>query len=194
MAMGMDATRKTAPNMKATKNSWLKNMFSSPNLTVVQLQTTAAQEGAEAQNNLGILLMFTERFAGEAAAAADCFRRAAEQGHTVAQYNLALSYQHGRGVSKDANEAQKWFLKAAEEGDASAQHYLGVKFHRDSLGERTAGTQELQIEALKWLLLAAAKGHHNAERSCEPLMLEMNQLQTEETNRRVTAFNCRRKE
>ena len=170
--------------MKATGSSWFKRVFSSRNVTVAELEAEVEREGPEAQNNLGVLFTFTER----AAPAADCFRRAAERGDTVAQYNLALSYEQGRGVLRDLQEAQRWYLRAAESGDASAQFHLGISFHRESFSGESAAAEELKIEALKWLLLAAAQGHHNAERSCEPLILSMNPIQTEETNRRLAAF------
>ena len=178
--------------MKTTRRSWFKSLFSSPKLTLAQLQATAAREGPEAQNNLGIFLMATERFELELEAATDSFRQAAEQGCTVAQYNLALSYQQGRGVPKDANQADKWFLKAAEAGDASAQSHLGMRLHRESLSADKPGALELQIEALKWLTLAEGQQPHNAERSRESLMLGMTAVQTAETNRRVAAFKSTR--
>ena len=171
--------------------SWWKKIFSAPYLTAVELQANAEREGPEAQNNLGILFLCCDRFETDSTAAAQCFRTAAEQGHSVAQYNLGVSYEQGRGVVRDRNEAQKWFLKAAEQGDGSAQFHLGVKLHRDSVDPGNVATEDCKIEALKWLLLAAAQGHHNAETSCNTLILRMSHLQLEESNRRVAAFNKR---
>src|SRR5688572_19829328 len=162
------------------KSSWFTRLFPSDDLTLPMLRASANRAGPQAQNNLGIFLSCSERFSEEAAASVECFRQAAEQGDTVAQYNLALSYQKGNGVAKDGGEAQRWFLKAAEAGDGSAQFYLGIQYHRESLA--LEASEELKIEALKWLLLAAEQGHHNAERSCEPLILTMTQEQTTETN------------
>jgi TPR repeat protein len=176
-------------NMKATGISWLKRVFFSNKASVAQLRATANRAGPQAQNNLGILLLYGERFGEERAAGVECFRTAAEQGDTLGQYNLAMSYQHGQGVARDLAEAQRWLLRAADCGDGSAQYYLGTQSHRESLTKQGAPAEELKIEALKWLLLAAAQGHHNAERSCESLILGMDPEHTAETNRRVTAFN-----
>ena len=52
------------------------------------------------------------------------YRKAAEQGHSVAQYNLGVCYQVGSGVVQSNAEAIKWYRKAAEQGDADAQKQL----------------------------------------------------------------------
>ena len=48
------------------------------------------------------------------------YRRAAEQGDSVAQYNLANMYAQGQGVVKDSIQAHYWFSLAAAQGDQDA--------------------------------------------------------------------------
>ena len=45
------------------------------------------------------------------------YRRAAEQGGTIAQYELGALYAIARGVPKDHAEAVKWYRKAADGGE-----------------------------------------------------------------------------
>ena len=49
------------------------------------------------------------------------YKKAAEQGHTVAQYNLGVMYHHGVGVNPSDSEAMRWFAKAAAQGHEGAQ-------------------------------------------------------------------------
>src|SRR5947207_1220281 len=107
----------TSMKSNETPSSWLKKIFPSRRLTAGELRTKAEREGPEAQNNLGILFTSCERFEGNDAAGAECFRSAAKQGHALAQYNLALMYERGRGVGQDQKEARAWLLRAAEQGD-----------------------------------------------------------------------------
>ena len=52
-------------------------------------------------------------------AAAQWYRKAAEQGNAPAQSNLGIMYENGRGVEKDPAQAVEWYRKAAEQGFAS---------------------------------------------------------------------------
>jgi TPR repeat protein len=58
------------------------------------------------------------------AAAADWYRKAAQQGFVDAQTNLGMMYYHGQGVSRNHDEAAKWFRLAADQGDSEAAGYL----------------------------------------------------------------------
>ena len=53
-------------------------------------------------------------------AAANWFRKAADQGNAQAQYNLALCYERGEGVPADTATALSWYEKAAAQGNADA--------------------------------------------------------------------------
>jgi len=56
--------------------------------------------------------------------AAECFRKAAEQGHAEAQYNLGICYEDGDGVEWSYTEAIKWYSKAADQGHEEAKFLL----------------------------------------------------------------------
>ena len=50
------------------------------------------------------------------AAAAELYRRAAEQGHPSGQFALGRCYLHGDGLSRDVEQARAWLKKAAAQG------------------------------------------------------------------------------
>ena len=86
------------------------------------------------------------------------YRRAAEQGHTLAQNTLAEMYRYGTGgVEQDGSEAVKWYRLAAGAGDADAPYNLGLMY---SWGQ---GVAENDAEAEKWFRLAAEQGHTGAQ-------------------------------
>ena len=89
--------------------------------------------------------------------AAECFRRAAEQGHVNAQYNIGIMYVRGKGVNQDYEEALKWLHKAAEQGNVNAQYNIGVMY------ERGNGVNQDYKEALKWYHKAAEQGKAEAQ-------------------------------
>ena len=64
--------------------------------------------------------------AGEArghAAAAEWYRRAAEQDHARTQFNLGARYDLGVGVERDLPRAHQWMTLAAAQGDRNAFDY-----------------------------------------------------------------------
>lgn len=89
--------------------------------------------------------------AGQQAAAAKVFLRAAEQGHPRAQLQIGYQYEYGEGVPVSFAEAVKWYRKAADQGDAAAQSNLG------SMYEEGKGVPENWIEAAKWYRQAAER-------------------------------------
>ena len=52
------------------------------------------------------------------------YRKAAEEGSSLAQNVLGIAYKDGNGVAKDRAEALKWFTKAAEQGNEDAKKGL----------------------------------------------------------------------
>jgi TPR repeat protein len=62
--------------------------------------------------------------------AAAWYRKAADQGDTVAQFNLALMYHEGQGVQQDFKQAAAWYRKAADQGVAGAQGNLGAMYEK----------------------------------------------------------------
>jgi TPR repeat protein len=126
------------------------------------------------------------------AAAAEAFRKAAEQGHAFAQNNLGVLYSKGLGVTQSYVEAAKWYRKDAEKGDALAQNSLGwflvhsrgmdQDYKQAAVWYRKAAEQDLPeaqnhlgdlyyeglgverdyAEALKWITKAADHGRTSA--------------------------------
>jgi uncharacterized protein len=84
------------------------------------------------------------------AQAALWYRKAAEQGDTVAQTNLGNLYYDGPGVLRDYAQAVLWYRKAAEQGDADAQDSLGDLYLHGQ------GVPRDYAEAYFWYDLAAA--------------------------------------
>lgn len=180
--------RNRAHMKPSNRVSWLKKMIPSRPITAADLCVTAEREGPEAQNNLGVLFACCEEPHRDHTAAVKCLRSAADQGHALAQFNLALLYEHGRGVARNLAEARTWLMKAAVQGDSGAQFHLGMAWHRESFRPGNLAVDACKVEALKWLLLAAAQDYHNAETSCGSLILVMTHEQLAESNRRVAAF------
>lgn len=63
---------------------------------------------------------------GDPEAAARCYLRAGEAGHTEAMLNLSLCYRNGEGVPRNTAEAFKWVERGAEAGSDRAQFNAGV--------------------------------------------------------------------
>ncbi|MGA7481428.1 MAG: tetratricopeptide repeat protein [Bradyrhizobium sp.] len=83
-------------------------------------------------------------------AAADLYRRAAEQGDAFAQSRLGLSYDKGHGVRQDFILAYKWLdLAAARASRRERDFYLRL---RDAVASKLSrdGVTEGQRLALTW--------------------------------------------
>ena len=85
------------------------------------------------------------------------YRKAAEQGNSVAQNNLGVCYEIGKGVAQSYTEAVKWYSKAAEQDYAIAQNNLGVCY------EIGKGVAQSYTEAVKWYRKAAEQGNIDAQ-------------------------------
>src|SRR6266496_4192839 len=87
---------------------------------------------------------------------------------------------------------RKFDLKAtrtkADEGDAGAQFNLGMRYHRASVWGLQLDALESNVEAHKWLQLAAAQGYKGSTEACERMTLGMNREEVAEGNRRAAAF------
>ena len=117
--------------------------------TAVALLLPLADGGDRAaRHNLGAL--FAEGL-GDYPAAAEWFRKAAEQGLAEAQFNLGVLHATGRGVPRDHRQAARWYRSAAEQGHAHAQLNLGA------LCANGQGVARDYVEAYKWFKLAAAR-------------------------------------
>ncbi len=117
----------------------------------------AADSGlAWAQYNAGLMLRKGEGTPRDDAAAAQYYRKAAEQDHSEAQAKLAELYALGRGVSQSHREAASWYRRAAEAGNAEAQYQLGLLF---ALGQ---GVEHDYVRSRFWMRAAAQQGHPQA--------------------------------
>lgn len=63
------------------------------------------------------------------------YRKAADQGLTLAELALARIYNEGKGVSSDEKESIKWLNKAANSGDQTAQLSKSVQNFPGSWGK-----------------------------------------------------------
>lgn len=119
----------------------------------------AAEQGyAKAQNIVGRYV--EEGWAGvtkNAEIAVEWYRKAAEQGFSVAQYNLAVCLENGEGCREDSVEAVEWYRKAAEQGHPEAQNNLGYCL------EHGVGCDENKAEAFKWYKKSAEQNIADAQ-------------------------------
>jgi TPR repeat protein len=88
------------------------------------------------------------------AAAADLYRRAAEQGDAFAQSRLGLSYDKGHGVSQDFVLSYKWLdLAAARASRRERDFYMRL---RDAVASKMSREQIVEGQRLA-LIWAAAR-------------------------------------
>lgn len=106
---------------------------------------------------LGCLYFDGKEIAKDEIFAAQCFRRAADQGDAPSQYKLGLCYFEGRGVEKNEKQAIDYFHLAADRGNADAQYNLAELY---SKGE---GVEKNETLAVKYYKLAAEQGHIKAQ-------------------------------
>lgn len=86
-----------------------------------------------------------------------CYRKAAEQGLSIAQNNLGVMYKDGQGVRKDYHEAVHWFRLAACQGNVLAQSNLGWMY------QRGRGVAQNYDSARYWYTQAALQDHAAAQ-------------------------------
>jgi TPR repeat protein len=113
-------------------------------------------EDPETVNRRGVIFLDGDGVEQDYVAAAQCFRRAAEQGYSEAQHNLGLMYENGQGVPQDYPEAAKWYRMAAEQGNAGSQNNLG------RLCENGDGVTQDNAAAIEWYRKGADNGDANA--------------------------------
>ncbi len=87
-------------------------------------------------------------------AAAQWYRKAAEQNHVEAQARLASLYYNGWGMEKNYPEAMKLYRRAAVHGNADAQVAVGNMYY---LG--LGGTSKSYSNAVWWFNMAAKQSH-----------------------------------
>lgn len=105
----------------------------------------AGQDTAVRLNARGIMYRDDEHNYDKAA---ECFRKAAEQGNDESQNSLGELYITGRGVPRDPVQAMMWFRKAADQKNADAQFNLGLMyFEGDGTGQNYSLALDLYLKA-----------------------------------------------
>ena len=94
--------------------------------------------------------------------------KAASAGFAPAAYNIGKMYRDGIGTNINLPLAAKWLRTASDKGHARAQRALGVRY---ALGQ---GVVQSDIQALKWVTLAARQGLDDAAQIVNSLRRRMN--------------------
>ena len=110
----------------------------------------ANQGNADAQGNLGAMLLNGQGVPQDHAEAIRWFRAAADQGNAFAQFNLGAMYLNGQGVPQDFTEAHTWFNLAAAQ--SSEERYDTFAKARNDVAERMTAEQvaDAQRRAREW--------------------------------------------
>ncbi|EMZ7035341.1 sel1 repeat family protein [Salmonella enterica] len=140
---------------RATYSQWLDGAGELTRAAALT-EPEAARGNAQAQYQLGRLLLKKERPADDVRAAG-WLTRAAEQGHVRACRELGLLYTQGRGVPPNAGLAFSWTEKAAKLGDPLAQNDLGAAYSRGN------GVSKNAVKAAQWYRRAAEQGYALAQ-------------------------------
>ena len=176
------------------EKSWLGKLFSRPQKTKpATVPPGADYADAAVQFSLGLQCASGEGAAQDYAQAADWYRKAAEQDHSLAQFNLGTMYANGQGVARDDAQSLAWFGRAANLGDAGGQYKMGRSCQRASMDGLPAGAPEARIEAYKWYQLAAAQGYKNSEGAYATLTFKMTRADVAEAIKRVASFSVVKK-
>ena len=85
------------------------------------------------------------------AMAVEWYRKAAEQGYSLAKAGLGMMYYYGWGVPQDYAAAASWARKAADQGDSYGQSWLGFMY------EQGHGVPQDYVQAHMWYNLAASR-------------------------------------
>ena len=87
---------------------------------------SAQQGNAQAQYNLGCLLLEGFGVKQNYVEAMKWFSEAAQQGYINAIHNLAYMNEHGLGCKKDKVKAYNLYKQAADQGDSDSQRKLAM--------------------------------------------------------------------
>jgi TPR repeat protein len=117
-----------------------------------EIRPDAEAGAADAQDVLGKLLLLGQGVARDDAAAAEWFRRSAENGYLGGMADYAFVLSRGRGVPRDEPGAVQWLTRAAMGGDPSAMVHLA------ECQQQGIGTARNIVAAHDWYLKAANAG------------------------------------
>ncbi len=105
--------------------------------------------------------------------------KAAEAGQGNAQNSVGVMLLEGRGVTINLDEAAQWFRKAAEQGNLKGQANLG-HFLFNPIRDKA-----LQIEGLKWLMIAARQGENTSQRTLQEVIPKLPEADVAEARRQA---------
>lgn len=177
------------PMIVSMDKSWYRKLFSRSQKPDLKATPANADFGdAEVQFGMGLKFANGEGAAQDYVQAAEWYRKAADQSHSLAQFNLGTMYANGQGMTRDDAQSVIWFGRAAQQGDAGAQFNLGRSCHRASLGGVPADALESRIEAYKWFHLAAAQGYKGSASACATLVLSMTHEDVVDGDQRIAKF------
>jgi len=163
------------PKLQAASDEKLKDINASYETIVAYLSSGSEPRPRKRLSASESYQLGLERYhAGDRTKAEQLFLEAAERGDANAQYACGyLLYEEGYiylEADKYFAKVLRWWTRAAEQGHTEAQFMVGT-FHQLGLG-----TPFNEPEALKWLKLAASKGHQGAHRWLSSIILR--KLQT----------------
>jgi hypothetical protein len=170
---------------------WVSPGFPQEQLPDLAKIKAAAEGGdAQAQDKLGD--NYEGRF--NYSAAAEWYRKAAEQGVSHAQWRLGKMLLDGKPkfaegsvpVPKAAGEGLKWILLAANQGQEGAQCDLGYFY------DKGYGVKQDYAESYKWYKLGTQKNGLLGSMKLDPVILKMSQQQIQEGEKRAKGFTPHR--
>ncbi len=172
---------------------WYRKIFSQSQKPVLKVTHSNADYGdAEVQFGMGLKFANSEGATRDYVQAAEWYRKAADQSHSLAQFNLGMMYAQGQGVPQDDTQSVMWFGKAAQQGDAGAQFNLAASCYRASLAGVPEEALESRIEAYKWYHLAAAQGYKETDCACSTLILRMTREDVAVGDQRIADFEVKK--
>jgi len=168
------------PKLQAISDEKLKDINASYDAVVAYLasgseakQAPGPTHRSRTRNRLSVEEMYKSGlgryYAGDRAGAEQLLLQAAEHGDAKAQYAYGyLLHEEGYlplEAGKYFARVLRWWTRAAEQGHIEAQFMVGT-FHQLGLG-----TPFSEPKALKWLKLAASRGHQGAHRWLSSIIL-----------------------
>jgi len=151
--------------------------------TALRLADPLARTGdPRAEFVLGLLYEKGRGIMMDAAAAAEWYRRAADQGLAEAQNNLGALYSNGEGVRHDHAEALKWWTLAADQGLVTSQANLAELYAEGD------GVPHDLVQAYKWSALAAGEGERRGAETLNQVSMQMTPEQISEAAKLVDGW------
>lgn len=143
------------------KESLPKPDASSAPSRIVMMQKNTESGDQARQYELGVLCETTQNYQK----AAECYRKAADQGNLDAQVKLGDLHLSGRGLSRSYDDALKWYKSATEQGHVEAPRKLGEMY------EKGKGVTRDYNEALRCYRLAMNRGDARSEEKIKALLV-----------------------